>query len=590
MATPNTGNASVTPYTSPSLYCGDLLPDVTEAILYEIFSAVGHVISVRVCRDNTTRRSLGYAYVNFSLPEDAERALDTMNFKPIRGRPCRLMWSHRDPHLRKSGVGNIYIKNLNKSIDSKQLYDTFSMFGNILSCKVATKPGKDDMPISLGYGFVHYETDEAAAKAIEKVHNHIIMGERVSVEVFRPRSARNSATVFNNLYVRNVPVTFTKEQLQTMFGGVGELISVVVGEDTTVEEKEEKRNYGFVCYKSHDDAVAAIDKFNNTDVEGSELKLIVVRAQTKAERQKATEEKRQKEKTEKNQAYQGGVNLYVKNLADTMTDERLREEFSKYGSITSTKVMRDKDTQKSRGFGFVCFSTTEEATKAVSEMNGAMIEKKPLYVALHQSKEQRSMRMQQMHNNPKGGPRQMGGPAPMGYNAPNPMYQNMRPMVGYPQQMPMQGNWPNQPHMNVMGRPMNYQLMPVQNQRGGAPMRGGQRGPSNMRAVRQPQQGGYAPRPTGPNPQMMMQQPQHPAEMDMKDLVKQLAQVSQDERTRMIGERLFPKVKEVNERQAGKITGMLLEMDNSELIDLLDNENALVAKIREAEEVLGAEE
>lgn len=66
----------------------------------------------------------------------AERALDTMNFEMIKGQPIRIMWSHRDPGLRKSGMGNIFIKNLENSIDNKALYDTFSTFGSILSSKV----------------------------------------------------------------------------------------------------------------------------------------------------------------------------------------------------------------------------------------------------------------------------------------------------------------------------------------------------------------------------------------------------------------------------------------------------------------------
>ena len=80
------------------------------------------------------------------------------------------------------------------------------------------------------------------------------------------------------------------------------------------------------------------------------------------------------------------MNLYVKNLDDVIDDARLHEEFSVYGNITSAKVMVDEKTN-TKGFGFVCFSSPDEATKAVTEMNGRIIVSKPLFVALAQRKE-----------------------------------------------------------------------------------------------------------------------------------------------------------------------------------------------------------
>jgi polyadenylate-binding protein len=95
--------------------------------------------------------------------------------------------------------------------------------------------------------------------------------------------------------------------------------------------------------------------------------LYVGRAQKKIERDAALKQKMEEVRQERIAKYQG-MNLYVKNLSDEVTDDQLRAEFTPYGTITSARVMQDKG--KSKGFGFVCFSSHEEATRAVTEMNG----------------------------------------------------------------------------------------------------------------------------------------------------------------------------------------------------------------------------
>ena len=114
--------------------------------------------------------------------------------------------------------------------------------------------------------------------------------------------------------------------------------------------------------------------------------LYCAHAQKKSERQRELKSKHQQVKMERMSKFQG-VNVYVKNLDEGVTEGMMHEAFSPYGTITSARVMVDNTSGQSKGFGFVCFSAPEEVTRAITEMNGKMLMNKPIYVARAQRRE-----------------------------------------------------------------------------------------------------------------------------------------------------------------------------------------------------------
>lgn len=589
---------------SASLYVGDLNPDVNETVLFETFNPVGLVASIRVCRDAVSRRSLGYAYVNYHTLPDAERALETLNFTNIKGRPCRIMWSERDPSRRKNGVGNVFIKNLDTSVDNKQLHDTFSMFGNIVSVKVAA----DRSGSSLGYGFVHFDSDDSAQRAIEKVNGMMIGSSIVKVEAFKVNSNKSvdPSTAFTNVYVKNIPPSFTQEAMVKLFEQFGELGNSLL---RMKDDGSANLGFGFVSFKTHEQAMAAVSALHNTEIDG--VTLFVGRAQKKNERERELKAKFEAMREEKAKKYAAGCNLYIKNIDESVTEDMLRQEFSKFGAIVSAKIMLDAVTHRSRGFGFVCFTSAEDATKAVTENNKKMFHGMPLYVGLAMDKNTRRAHLEQQFAQARakaqmgvGGPMNMMpqyamyGAQPM-YGAPPAGMRAPAGFMGYPQQMMMQQQAAGgaRPPMGAQG---------VQPPRGMAPM-GNYGGPAGPRPGMAPyagmtpyagQQQPNGPRPQGGRPQgrpmapagssPVAPLPKQPAALPVGDnaFLQALAAATPEQGKTLLGEKLYPLIEQLQPGHAGKITGMLLEMDNQELLHYLDTPSALKAKVAEAMEVL----
>ncbi|KAF5380898.1 hypothetical protein D9615_004002 [Tricholomella constricta] len=619
---------SVASAPSASLYVGELDPTVTEAMLFEIFNMIGPVASIRVCRDAVTRRSLGYAYVNYLNASDGERALEQLNYSLIKNRACRIMWSQRDPALRKTGQGNIFIKNLDDAIDNKALHDTFAAFGNVLSCKVAT----DEQGRSKGYGFVHYETAEAAEHAIKAVNGMLLNDKKVYVGLHISRKERQSKldeikAQFTNLYVKNIDAEMTQEEFEKLFSEYGTVTSALI----SVDDEGKSKGFGFVNYEKHEDAQKAVDELHDSEHHGK--KLFVSRAQKKAEREEELRKSYEQAKMEKLSKYQG-VNLYIKNLEDDVDDDKLRAEFEPFGTVTSCKVMRD-DKGASKGFGFVCFSSPDEATKAVAEMNNKMIGSKPLYVSLAQRREVRRQQLESQiaqRNQIRAQQAVAAGipggylNGPMYYPPPGPGFPQGRGMMGYgqPGMMPPRGA-PRYPPSGMpvpgypQGPPQGYG-MPGYPPRG-PPRPPVARGPGSSPTIpnapvpraagplpangapRAPGPQGNAPAPGGhalasqPPPSKGLAAPSDPTAPQAVPApapapqiptisAEQLAAATPMEQKQMLGEVIYLRIASEQPELAGKITGMLLEMENPELLHLLGDSEAMNNKVNEALAVL----
>jgi RNA recognition motif-containing protein len=83
------------------------------------------------------------------------------------------------------------------------------------------------------------------------------------------------------------------------------------------------------------------------------------------------------------------MNIYVSNLSFNVQDEDLKDFFTEYGEVTSAKIINDKFTGNSRGFGFVEMSDDTAAQKAIQELDGAVVEGRTISVAVAKPKEER---------------------------------------------------------------------------------------------------------------------------------------------------------------------------------------------------------
>ena len=283
----------------------------------------------------------------------------------------------------------VFIKNLHENIDDTILLEIFRVFGDILSCNVVT----NDAGKSKGYGYINYDSNESAMKAIDAVNGMTISDKRVYAELFKPFDQRKAAKIFTNVYVKYIPPSMTDKELRELFERVT---------DGQINSSKVWRHKFGVCaclnFTKEEDAVKSIELMNGYEIKPHSInddnketnesndavyKLYVARAQKREERDILLLRISKNKKLLFRKALHGR-NLYIKNLPDDVDDLALKRMFAKYashGNILSAKVMIDENTKKSRGVGFVAFTTAHDAWNAEYQSKNLTYNGKALHVS-----------------------------------------------------------------------------------------------------------------------------------------------------------------------------------------------------------------
>ncbi|KAF9675623.1 hypothetical protein SADUNF_Sadunf09G0051400 [Salix dunnii] len=183
-------------------------------------------------------------------------------------------------------------------------------------------------------------------------------------------SADPSSEAARRLYVGNIPRNLSNEEL-----------TKIVEEHGAVEKAEvmydkysgRSRRFAFVTMKTVEDATAAIEKLNGTEIGGREIKVNITEKPLQSLDLSSLQ-------SDESQFVDSPYKVYVGNLAKTVTTDTLKNLFSKKGKVLSAKVSRVPGTSKSSGFGFVTFSSEEDVDVAISSFNNSLLEGQPIRV------------------------------------------------------------------------------------------------------------------------------------------------------------------------------------------------------------------
>lgn len=361
------------------LYFYDL-PDTTSVKLAEIMKQKSNYDlqnPAQFMKDIT--KPFTNAIVRINDSEKLDQVARDLRYFEIDGKPCRALKFDRDllgANRQKLIENSVFVRGLPTELKADKLHEEFSKFGEIKSLKISLNPDHT----SRKYGFICFVEPEAAQRALKEGPYEVIR--------YAPKDKREFRKVFNNIYVKNFPESWSDEELKAKFSKFGNITSL----KALPNPADPKTKFAFICYGSPTDpsdkeygikaALEAVKQLNGEKLDENHT-LYVKEALKKEEREIEKRKEMIRYKNSKKRC-----NLYVKNFPPTTTAEELKQLFSQYGTIENIKLFPQEGNAL---YAFVCFEKPEEAYQAKTTLHNQPFNGKQLYINHYEIKELRKI-------------------------------------------------------------------------------------------------------------------------------------------------------------------------------------------------------
>ncbi|CAG6019387.1 unnamed protein product [Menidia menidia] len=262
--------------------------------------------------------SLGYGFVNFVNPNDAERAISTLNGLRLQSKTIKVSYARPSSDMIKDA--NLYISGLPRTLSQQDLEDMFAPFGRIINSRVLVDQASG---LSRGVAFIRFDKRAEAEDAVKHLNGHTPPGSSEPITVkfaANPNQGRNSQ-MMSQMY----------HSQSRRFGG-------------PVHHQAQRFRFSPM-------SVDHMGGGGGTSGNSS-----------------------------------SGWCIFIYNLGQDADEAMLWQMFGPFGAVVNVKVIRDFNTNKCKGFGFVTMSNYEEAAMAIHSLNGYRLGDKVLQVSFKTSK------------------------------------------------------------------------------------------------------------------------------------------------------------------------------------------------------------